>query len=74
MSEVDEYVYLGVTVRDGIREGIKCIGDRVKEANRVIGMIKYAASRSGCRYVVGREGWEGLVVNILVYDVVMLVL
>ena len=43
-------------MRGGITEGFKGMGDKMQDANRVIGMIKYAASRSGCRYVVGREG------------------
>ena len=57
MSEVDEYVYLGVTVRGGNRGGFISMGDIIKEAKRVIGMITYAASRPGSRYVVGRGGW-----------------
>ena len=24
----------------------------------VLGMVKYAAARSGSKYVVGREGWK----------------
>ena len=42
------------------------MGDRIKEANGVVGMIKFFASRSGI-YVGGREGWKGLVVNRLMY-------
>ena len=45
------------------------MGDRMKEANRVIRMTKYAANRSGSKYVVGREGWKGMVVNKLMYGV-----
>ena len=26
-------------------------------------MLKYAAARSGSKYVVGREGWKSMVVN-----------
>ena len=33
------------------------------DANGVFGMVKYAAVRSGSIYVVGREGWKGMVVN-----------
>ena len=35
----------------------------MKEANGVLGMVKFAASK----YVIGREGWKGLVVNKLMY-------
>ena len=30
-------------------------------------MVKYAAARSGSKYVVGREGWKSMVVNRLMY-------
>ena len=43
------------------------MGDRMKEANSVIGMVKFAASRSGSIFVIGREGWKRLVVNKLMY-------
>ena len=42
--------------------------DRMKEANSLLGMVKFAASRSGRKYVIGREGWKGLVVHKLMYD------
>ena len=32
------------------------------DANGVLGMVKYAAVRSGRKYVVGREGWKGMLV------------
>ena len=35
--------------------------------NGVLGMVKYAAVRSGCKYVVGREVWKSMVVNKLMY-------
>ena len=35
----------------------------------MIGMIKYAASRSGSSYVIGSEGWKGMAVNKLMYGV-----
>ena len=37
------------------------------DVNRVIGMVKYAAARSGSKYVVGREGCKSMVVNKLMY-------
>ena len=43
------------------------MGDRMVDANRVFGMVKYAATRSGNKYVVGREGWKSMVVNRLMY-------
>ena len=39
------------------------MGDRMVEANGVIGLIKYAAKRSGNKYVIGREGWKGIAVS-----------
>ena len=43
------------------------MGDRMVDANGVLGMVKYAATRSGSKYVVGREGWKSMVVNRLMY-------
>ena len=37
------------------------------DANGVIGMVKYAAARSGSKYVVDRQEWKCMVVNKLVY-------
>ena len=31
------------------------MGDRMVYTNGVLGMVKYAAARSGSKYVVGRE-------------------
>ena len=33
----------------------------------VFGMVKFAASRSERKCVIGREGWNGMVVNKLMY-------
>ena len=33
----------------------------MKEANGLIGMVKYAAERSGSKYVIGREGWKTMI-------------
>ena len=33
----------------------------------VLGMVKYAAARSGSKYVVGIEGWKSMVVNKIMY-------
>ena len=57
IGEVEEYKYLGVTVKAGLNGGFKTMGDRMVYANRVIGMVKYAATRSGSKYVVGRVWW-----------------
>ena len=67
IKEVEEYQYLGVTVQGGKNGGFKSMGDRMVEANGVIGMIKYAAKRSGNKYVIGREGWKGIAVTKLMY-------
>ena len=43
------------------------MGDRIKESNGLIGMVKYAAERSGSKYVIGREGWKTMIVSKLMY-------
>ena len=58
---------MGVTVKAGLNGGFKSMGDRMVDANGVLGMVKYAAARSGSKYVVGREGWKSMVVNRLMY-------
>ena len=68
--EVEEYTYLCVTVKAGLNGGFKSMGDIMVDANGVLGMVKYAAARSGSKYyVVGREGWNSMVVilNKLLY-------
>ena len=37
------------------RKSFKNMGDQMKEANGLIGMVKYAAEQSGSKYVIGRE-------------------
>ena len=39
----------------------------MKEANSVLDMVKFAASRSGSKFVIGKEGCKGLVANKLMY-------
>ena len=39
------------------------MGDLMKEANGRMGMVKYAAERSGSKYVIGREGWKTMIVS-----------
>ena len=56
IGEVEEYKHLDVTVKAGLNGGFKSMGDRMVDANGVIGMVKYAAARSGSKYIVGREG------------------
>ena len=67
IGEVEEYQYLGVTVKAGLIGGFKSMGDRMVDANGVVGMVKYAAARSGSKYIVGREGWKSMLVNKLMY-------
>ena len=43
------------------------MGDRMKEANELIGMVKYAAEWSESKYVIGREGWKTMIVSKLMY-------
>ena len=59
--------YLWVTVKGCRNAGFKSMGDRMKEANGVLGMVKFAANRLGSTFVIGREVWKGLVVNKLMY-------
>ena len=39
----------------------------MKEAYGLIGMMKYAAERSRCKNVIGREGWKAMIVSKLMY-------
>ena len=44
-------------VKAGLNGGFKSMGDRMVDANGVLGMVKYAAARSGSKYVlVERDG------------------
>ena len=67
IGEVEEYKYLGVTVKAGLNSGFQSMEDRMVYENGVLGMVKYAAARSGSKYVVGREGWKSMVVIKLMY-------
>ena len=49
----------------------KCVSKSLEGMNdvrRVIVMVKYAAKRSGSRFVMVRDGWKLLVVNNLMYS------
>ena len=64
IGEVDEYKYLGITRKGGKRGGLnKSMGYRMKEANGLIGLVKYAAERSESKYVIGREGSKTMIVS-----------
>ena len=39
----------------------------MKEANGLIGMVKYAAERSERKYVIEREGWKTMINSKLMY-------
>ena len=39
----------------------------MKEANILIGMVKYAAELSRINYMIGREGWKTMIVSKLMY-------
>ena len=58
IEEVEEYKYAGITIERGKHGGFKSMGDRMKEANGLIGMVKY---------VIGREGWKILMDSKLMY-------
>ena len=47
IGEVEEYKYLGVTVKDGLNGGFRSMANRMVDVNGVLGMVKYAATRSG---------------------------
>ena len=63
IGEIKGYKYLGITIEGGKHGGFKSMGDRMKEANGLIRMVKYAAERSGSKYVIGREGWKTMIVS-----------
>ena len=67
IDETEKYKYLGVTVKGGPNGGSKSTGYTMKEANGVLDMVKFSASRSGSKFVIGRDGWKGLVMNKLMY-------
>ena len=48
-------------MKAGLNGGFKSMGERMVDENGVLGMVKYAAARSGSKYVVGREGWKSMV-------------
>ena len=54
-------------MKAGLNGGFRSMGERMVDVNGVFGMVKYATERSGSKYVVGREGWKGMVVNKLMY-------
>ena len=64
--EVEEFTYLEIMLEGGKHGGFKSMGYRMKEANGM-GMMKYAAERSGSKYVIGREGWKTNIVSKLMY-------
>ena len=39
----------------------------MKEANGLIGMVKYTAERSGSYYVIGRGEWKTIIISKLMY-------
>ena len=65
VDETEEYAYQVLTVKRSPNGGSKNMGDRMTEANGMIGMDKFAMSRS--KSVIGRERWKGFVVNTLMY-------
>ena len=54
-------------MKAGLNGRFKSMWDRMVDAKGILGMVKYAAARSGSKYVVGREGWKSMVVNKLMY-------
>ena len=56
-----------MTVKGCLNDGFISMGDRMRDTNGVLSMVKFAASRSGSKFVIVREGCKGLVVNKLMY-------
>ena len=54
LGEVKVYKDVGITVEGGKHVGFKSMGDRMKETNGLMGMVKYAAERSWSKCVIGR--------------------
>ena len=48
----------------GPNGGLKSMAVRMKEANGVLSIVKFSTSRSGSKFVIGREGWKGLLMNV----------
>ena len=68
IGELEKYKYLGVPLKAGLNGGFKSMENTIiMDANGVLGIVKYAAARSGSKYVVGRERWKSKVVNKLMY-------
>ena len=67
IGEVEEYKYLAITVEGGKHGGFMSMGDRMKEANGLRGMVKYVVELSGSKYVIGREGWRTMIDSKLMY-------
>ena len=43
------------------------MGCRIKEANRLLGMMKYKTKLSKSKYMIGREGLKTMIVSKLMY-------
>ena len=54
-------------MKPGLNGGFMSMGDRMVDANGVLGMVKYVAARTGSQCAVVREGWKGIGVNKLMY-------
>lgn len=67
IEEGKEVKYLGAMVTGGENGGMSVLEERLNGASRTEGMVKFAAARSGSRFIVGREGWKSLVVSKLMY-------
>ena len=50
LEEIDKYNYLNVIAEGGVEGGFKSLDERMKDAGGVIGMVKYAAKRSGSKF------------------------
>ena len=63
IGEVEKYKYLVVTVKADLNGEFKSMKDIMVDANGILGMVKYAAARTGSKYGVGREGLMSIEVN-----------
>lgn len=67
IAETESYRYLGVDIKGGKDGYMDSMKGRLQECRKVVGMIKFTASRAGDRLIVGRQAWKGLAVGKLMY-------
>ena len=69
IQKCEEVKYLGLKLKGGENARICQFAESMKKVGSLTGMVKYAAKRSGSRFVVGREAWKSLIVGRFLYGV-----